>query len=212
MVTVRHLVKFPRRALGAALLAAAPAWVGIAVTTPGAFDDNGFPQPFNGGVFNLNPTSPVIGSGVFSQVRAMEQRRSRLLTGPDRELIFTQELDDTGFLTTLVAGEGVSARASVGPPSPVVGESPARARTSPFANQVRTVTSRQLYIYNGSVVQDNGKPTSRKTSTRRAVARRVPHPSGMTPGPPMSAAAPASRWRSTAASAAPSPAVGTPTA
>ncbi len=156
MATLRHLVQLARSVACVAMAAAAPAWAGITVTTPDAFDDNGFPQPFNGGVFNLDPTSNITGSAVFSQVRAIERRRTRLLTGPDRELIFTEELDDTGFKTTLVAGEAVSARASVGPLSPVVGESPARARTSPFASQVRTVTSRQLYFYNSAVVVDNG--------------------------------------------------------
>ena len=153
MANLPHLA---RHALGAALLAAAPAWADITVTTPSPFDDNGFPQPFNGGVFNLDPTSSITGSAVFSQVRAIEQRRTRLFTGPNNVLTFTEELDDSGFKSSLISGMEVSARASVGAPSPIVGESPARARTVPFSSQVRTVTSPKLYIYNSDVVQDNG--------------------------------------------------------
>jgi len=158
MARIRNLVQFVRSTACIALLAAASAWAaGFTVTTPGSFDDNGFPQSFDTGVFGLNPQQPITGSAVYTAVQDIERRRTRLPAAPSYALQFLEEVADSGLKSTATPGVAVSAFSALTPTPVLPGlEYPVQARTQPFANQLRVATSRNYYNYNSGVVQLHG--------------------------------------------------------
>lgn len=157
MAEIRNLAQLGRSIVCIALAVAAPAWAGFTVTTPGPYDDNGYPQPFRTGAFGLDSQQPITGSGVYTAVRAMERRHTRLPTGLNHALQYIEEIDDTGLKSSTTPGVALSALATLTPLALPSGfEYPVQARTQPFANQLRAATSREYYIYNSDVVQLHG--------------------------------------------------------
>lgn len=137
------------------LLSAPAAQAGFKVSFPPplAIDSN-YPY-FEPGPFNLSETVPVLGSGVWAGARYLEERSSRLPTGPGGSLVTSNEGADSGWITTSQPGNGVSAHASIDL-SPWLGVvQPSSARTTLFQNHVYA-NSETKYKYTNSGNVDAG--------------------------------------------------------
>lgn len=150
----------PRRRLpwvGAALaglMAAPAAWAGFAVSHVHPWLDDGNYPLFLNGPFDLDPDVPVTGSGVNSQARYFETRRTQLPT-LDGKLLILNESADSGWNITTGSGQVVNAIASLDVED-FNGHFPAVARTSLFKNHVYAGSERKISFSNSGPVTYGG--------------------------------------------------------
>lgn len=140
-------------AVVAALLAAPAAWAGFSVSNVHPWlDDSNYPL-FLSGPFDLSPDVPITGSGVQSQVRYFETRKTQLPT-LDGTLSILDENADSGWHTTTVKGQVVNAIASIDM-EPFAGF-PTAARTTLFKNHVYAASEPKTSFSNSGPVTYGG--------------------------------------------------------
>ena len=112
--------------------------------------------PFDSGPFGFAPNQAGT-SGFVSQANAVDREQSRLPTGPGGAVEFRNVTDNSGFLTSLSAGQTVQAHANVSGGLGLVG-APAvsRAKSDLFGNHASAATSHQLSFWNSQPVNIDG--------------------------------------------------------
>lgn len=107
---------------------------GVVVSTYAySYDADNPPGPaqfrFNSGPFGFTPDAVPFSPGVVSIARAVDNRRSRLPSGPNGQTVFEDVSNDSGFKSSTDAGHTVVAGASLGQlPFPLLGPAVARFR------------------------------------------------------------------------------------
>ncbi len=138
-------------------LAAASAQAGFFVTHPQPIpEDSNYPYFFTG-PFSFSESTPVFGSGVWSETRYLETRSSRLPTGQNGTLATLNESADSGLITTTHPGQSVSAYASIDLQPWSGGGNPTAARTTLFKNHVYANSESKAVFTNSGPVTVQGQ-------------------------------------------------------
>ena len=149
----RHRLTWAAAAL-TGLMASPAAWAGFAVSNVHPWLDDGNYPLFLNGPFNLEPDVPVTGSGVNSQARYFETRKTQLPT-LDGKLLILNESADSGWNITTGPGQVVNAIASLDVED-FNGHFPAVARTTLFKNHVYADSERKISFSNSGPVSYGG--------------------------------------------------------